>query len=57
MISERDIAILDFCFKQDRDTLTEKDWNAMDKIQSDNPNWDTFKKATKLDVERKRKNE
>lgn len=57
MISERDIAILDFCFKQDCDTLTEKDWNEMDKIQSDNPNWDTFKKATKLDVERKRKNE
>lgn len=49
----RDIAILDFCFKQDYDTLTEKDWNEMDKIQSNNPNWDTFKKATKLDVEKR----
>lgn len=50
MISERDIKILDFLFKQDHDTLTDEDWNEMDKIQNNNPNWDTYKKATQLDM-------
>lgn len=50
LISERDIKILDFLFKQDHDTLTDEDWNEMDKIQNNNPNWDTYKKATKLDM-------
>lgn len=52
LISERDIKILDFLFKQDHDKLTDKDWNEMDKLQKNNPNWDTYKKTTKLDVEK-----
>ena len=50
LISERDIKILDFLFKQDHDKLTDEDWNEMDKLQKNNPNWDTYKKTTKLDV-------
>lgn len=51
MIVERDIKILDFIVKQDCNTLTDEDWNEMDKLQKNNPNWDTYKKATKLDME------
>lgn len=46
-ISERDIAILDFLHKQDRGLLTEKDWEEMDKLQSDNENWDKYKEIFK----------
>ena len=50
LISERDIKILDFLFKQDHGKLTDEDWNEMDKIQKDNPNWDAYKKVAKLDA-------
>lgn len=46
-ISERDIAILDFMAKQDRELLTEKDWEEMEELQKDNENWQTFKEVMK----------
>lgn len=46
-ISERDLAILDFCAKQDRGKLTEEDWNKMDELQKDNENWSKFKEVMK----------
>lgn len=46
-ISERDIAILEFMYKQDNGLLTEKDWEEMDEIQKDNENWQGFKEVMK----------
>ena len=46
-ISERDIAILDFCAKQDRGTLTEENWSEMDELQKGNENWPKFKEVMK----------
>lgn len=46
-ISERDIAILDFMYKQDKGTLTEEDWDKMDELQKDNENWQGFKEVMK----------
>ena len=46
-ISERDIAILDFMYKQDKGTLTEEDWDNMDELQKDNENWQGFKEVMK----------
>lgn len=49
-ISERDIKILDFMVKQDRGTPTKEDWEEMEEIQKDNPNWKSYKEIFK-DVE------
>lgn len=46
-ISERDIAILDFMYKQDKGLLTEKDWEEMDELQKDNEDWEGFKEVMK----------
>ena len=46
-ISERDIAILDFMYKQDKGILTEEDWDKMDELQKDNENWQGFKEVMK----------
>lgn len=42
-ISERDIKILDFLFKQDNGTINEEDWEEMEEIQKDNPEWKIYK--------------
>lgn len=46
-ISEKDIKILDFMVKQDRGTLNKEDWEKMEEIQKDNPNWKSYKEIFK----------
>lgn len=46
-ISERDIKILDFMAKQDRGMLTKEDWEEMEEIQKDNPDWKSYKEIFK----------
>lgn len=57
-ISERDIKILDFMVKQDRGTPTKEDWEEMEEIQKDNPNWKSYKEIFKdVEIEEKEQKE